>query len=503
MIKDLCFITPEEAGLSANNIVEFIDSVKERKINLHSFMLVRDGKIFTEAYYKPIDKQFCHRLYSASKSYVSLAVGLLVTEGKVSVQDKILTYFPQYAQADDPYGWLRDLTIEHLLMMTFPGTGDDYWRKATCTPAMRPCALLPNDWTKEFFGNRQRWEKPNGTLWSYHSAATNVLNELVERLTGKDFLTYLRPVFDKIGVSKKIKCVQTPDGFSWGGSGVICSLRDFAKVGEFLLNKGNVNGEQLIDREYMEKATSKMVDIIFDGYQHHCVGYGYQIWVHPYGYGMRGMGSELVYCFPDKNFLFVCQADTYAPNNSYEFMLYHELVDKLYKPMGDKLPENKQANEYLQEKLNNSSLLCGYGKATSPYMQKVDGQTYELSNNAMGIRWIRLHFEKSSGVFVYENERGQKEIPFGLERFVEFDFPETHYYDMQVCKEGNRKLHAVACGSWTMEHRLMIRVNVIDNSIGNVGMVFEFYENSVAVRFQKWAEAYLGEYEGFAVGRKK
>lgn len=503
MIQDLHFISPEEAGLSSENVSKFIDAVEKRRINLHSFMLVRNGDIFTEAYYKPIDEHFEHRLYSASKTFVALAIGKLVGEGKIKVTDKLIEYFPEYVTGDDPYGWLKNLTIEETLTMTIPGVGDDYGTKATMTKATSPCPLLGKDWTKAFFGKRTSWEKPNGRLFAYSSVCSNVLAELVERLSGKPLLEYMRPVFDKIGVSKNIKFITTPDGYSWGGSGVICTLRDFAKVGELVLNKGEINGEQLISKEYMEKATSKVVDIRFDSYNDYCNGYGYQIWIHPYGYAMQGMGSQFVYCFPDKKFMFVCQADTYSPNNTYEIMLYHEVVNKLYKPLAEPLEKNDVALKCLREKIESLSLLCDFGEAHSEYESKINGVKYVLHDNPMGISWFQLNFTENGGIFVYKNERGVKELAFGAGEFLDTEFPETHYYDMQVLRHGNRKQRAVACGAWTMPHRFFIRTNIIDHSIGHVGMVFEFRENLVVVRFSKWAELFLGEYEGIALGEKE
>ena len=90
MVNDLIFCKPEEAGVSSARIIKFIERLKERKTNLHSFMMVRKGEILTEAYYKPFDKDFMHRLYSSSKTYVSIAVGMLIDEGKLRLEDKIM-----------------------------------------------------------------------------------------------------------------------------------------------------------------------------------------------------------------------------------------------------------------------------------------------------------------------------------------------------------------------------------------------------------------------------
>ena len=96
MIKDLVFVSPESEGLSSEKILKFLDIVNGEKLNLHSFALARHGKIMAEGYFKPFDKDFRHRIYSCSKSFVALAVGKLIGDGYVKLSDKIIDYFPEY-----------------------------------------------------------------------------------------------------------------------------------------------------------------------------------------------------------------------------------------------------------------------------------------------------------------------------------------------------------------------------------------------------------------------
>ena len=63
MIKDLVYLSPEAAGVPSSKILEFIENIEEMRINLHSFIMARNGKIFAEGYYKPIDENFLHRIY--------------------------------------------------------------------------------------------------------------------------------------------------------------------------------------------------------------------------------------------------------------------------------------------------------------------------------------------------------------------------------------------------------------------------------------------------------
>ena len=180
------------------------------------------------------------------------------------------------------------------------------------------------------------------------------MDVLVEKLTGKTFLEYLRPIFDKIGVSKDIWCVRSPDGYAWGGSGVICTLRDFAKFAELLLYKGECKGEQLLPKWYMEKATSKQISNIRDNHftMQRTQGYGYQIWITKQGFAMLGMGSQFAFCFPEKNLLFVCQGDTQSDSDSEGDYIYENFVHEIYEYLQDEPCTVGEDYERLQTELS-------------------------------------------------------------------------------------------------------------------------------------------------------
>ena len=105
MIKDLEFVSPESQGLRSEDVLEFIHFLEYQKINIHSFLMARKGKIIAEGYVPPFHKDFAHRLYSSSKTFVSLAVGLLITEGKITLQDKICDYLQDYIEKEQ-HPWI-------------------------------------------------------------------------------------------------------------------------------------------------------------------------------------------------------------------------------------------------------------------------------------------------------------------------------------------------------------------------------------------------------------
>ncbi|MBE7079565.1 MAG: serine hydrolase [Clostridiales bacterium] len=491
MVNDFIFKKPEEEGVDSARILKFIERIKERKTNLHSFMFVRHGNIIAEGYYKPFfHKDFMHRLYSCSKTYVSLAIGRLIGEGKIRLEDKLVDLFPEYLDREQDE-WMRDCTVEDALKMAVPMLTDTYFD------------LQYNEWAWTFF-NRQESLKPAGTVFSYNTSASFILDVLVEKLTGMTFLEYLRPVFDKIGVSKDIWCVKAPDGFSWGGSGVVCTLRDFAKVGELILHKGEYKGEQLLPRWYMEKATSKQICNLQDNHfsTRATCGYGYQIWITKHGFALYGMGSQYVFCFPDKDFMFVCQGDTQCNNDTEGDYIYEQVVHEVYEYLQDEPMEDKGNYARLQEELNGLSLHVDYGEAHSDFEKEIHGVKYVLKPNRMGWKWFSLSFEGEQGLLQYENERGVKKIPFGMNTFVQTTFPEAHYYDRQVMTPANREFDCLCSANWTEDKKLLLRVYIVDTNLGSWFTTFGFKGDEVGLMMHKRAEFFLDDgYVGWAGGK--
>lgn len=494
MIKDLIFKKPEEEGLSSKHILEFIKRLEDRKVNLHSFMIVRNGNIITEGYYKPFEKEFKHRLYSSSKTIVSLAIGKLVGENRIKVTDRLADLMPDLVIKEQDE-WMSEVTVEDALKMSVPMLTDTYFVRDY------------KEWAWTFFNHPTRSVglKPAGTVFNYNTSGSFILDVLVEKLTGKTFLEYLRAEFDKIGVSKDIWCVKAPDGYAWGGSGVVCTLRDFAIIGELVLNKGNFNGEQLIPLEYMEKATSKQISNItnnsFIGVKNG--GYGYQIWITDSGYALLGMGSELAFCFPEKNFMFVCQGDTQSDNDTCQNYAYENVKYLLYDNL-DKGDCDDDSYEKLQRKLQTLTVDTKWGEERSENEKTINGKTYELKDNPLGWKWFRLDFGDEYGKITYENKRGVKEVKFGYEKLIKGTFPETGYYDRQVDTPSNRELDSLVGAGWISKNQLLLRIYIIDTNFGNCFITFGFKgENNerVGILASKRAEFFMDDYAGYAGGK--
>ena len=487
MINDLEFVTPESQGIRSEDILTFMERIAYRKINLHSFLMARNGKIIAEGYVKPFHKDFPHRLYSSSKTYVAMAVGMLVTEGKIKVTDKIADYLQNYIHKPLDR-WTQDMTIADCMTMSAPMFAD------SSNPATDPSKRCTN------LLNHTKGVYPGGTIFCYNRAP-DLVCAAIKNITGMEFIDYLRPIFDEIGVSKDIWCVKTAEDYCWGGSGIVCTLRDFAKMGEFVMNMGCVNGKQLIDREYMEMATTAQIATqSSNSYDPLCnSGYGYYTWITPDAFAFRGMGSQQCYCFKDKDFLFVCQADTQCASDDTSSWIYDCVKHLVYDKIGRKKKEGK-AYQQLQVALQNMQPPM-YGVPTVAYAQQINGRTYNVNaGNPMGWKNFRFDFDPDGkeGTFTYENARGGKKIQFGIGQLKQGTFPQTHYYDRKLTVPGNREQNCTAVCEWTEEQKLLLRVYVIDNSLGNLFVTIGFKGNEAGLICRKTAEFFMDDYHGDA-----
>ncbi|MBE7025217.1 MAG: serine hydrolase [Ruminococcaceae bacterium] len=486
--------TPEQEGISSSDISALLKTLSDRALYMHSFLIIRNGKLITEAYYAPFNRDSFHRLYSSSKTFVSVAIGLLCDEGKLSLTDKVHTFFPEYP-AESLHPYIRETTVRNLLMMSSPNV---------TTYSLPPATgRFATEWIESFF--RTPPIKPAGTVFRYDTSATYILNVIVERLTGKPFLEYLKDkMLRELGFSEAARCVKSPEGYSWGGSGVLCTSLDFATLAFVLLRGGKVNGKQYISESYVKEATARQIEAEMSGIDDmfRATGYGYQIWrIFDNAFILRGMGSQLALCDPDKDLLIVCTGDTQG-NPSGDENIMQPVYDYILKKASDKpLPENEEAYDTLCETLSSLSLYKPKGKAHSDMEGKINNVTYLLDENPLGFKSVRFTFKDNEGTLFYENERGKKEIRFGLEDYIEGQFPETHYCtDIIGTPKGSGYCH-LAFATWQNDWQLLLRVNIVDVCFGSWTVSFAFNEDKIGLSATKVCEGGLYDYSGCAGGQ--
>ena len=274
-------VTPESAGISSRDLLNFYKALDGYRLSTHSVIMARGDSIFTECYYEPFNKDFLHRMYSVSKSFVSIAVGFCEQDGLISLDDPIEKYFGEYLEGRSE-AHRQDTTIRELLKMETAVESGISWFKRSCT-----------DRTAVYFENIP--DKNPNTLFKYDSSGNYMLCVIVEKVTGKPFLKYLQEkVLDDIGFSKNAYAIKVPGGHSFGDSGVMCTARDLLLFARFVLNGGVWEGRRYLNGDYIRKATTPSVCTNDFGFAAHGgFGYGYQFWGMADGcFAMHGMGNH-------------------------------------------------------------------------------------------------------------------------------------------------------------------------------------------------------------------
>lgn len=481
-------ITPEEAGISSRYVADFIDSLQRHGLHMHSVLLMKGDKLFGEYYWAPFHRDFCHRMYSQTKSYVAVAVGLLEEEGKLSIQDKIADYFPEKIDRKLPE-YLAQQTIRDMLTM-----------HTSCQCPNWFTAADP-DRTHLYF-NESAVTRPSGTYFEYDSAGSQVLSSLVEKLSGMSLFDYLNEkIFKKLGTFQTATILKTRNGDSWGDSALVCTSRDMASFARFVMNYGSWKGERLMNEAYLRAATAPQTDnhrTAFDAYN--AAGYGYQIWCAPEGgFSFNGMGCQFTVCLPQHDFIFVCTAD----NQGYEpagYLIFAALYDHIVAHLeGASLPADPADGARLTKAVENLSLAHAAGRADSPFAGELNGKTYRCRENRQGISSFSFHFKgDGTGEFRYVNTQGEKALPFGLARNLFVKFPQLGYSDGAggAVTEDGFMYDCASSAGWLEEKKLLLSVQIIDRYFGNMGAVFAFRGKEAAVSMTKTAENFLNEYEG-------
>lgn len=285
--------TPESAGVSSEHIAAFLRDLRENtQLRMHSVLILRHGKVICETDFGGQDHRYPRYTFSACKSIVSLAIGILCDQGKLRTDDKIVDLF---SDRITPVARLRlsSLTVEHLLTM----------RSGIIFNELE--SRTDEDWIKCFLGSAQNGEP--GAQFQYNSLNTYLLSAIVVRKSGMSLSAFLQKyLFDAMEI-RDFYWETCPRGIEIGGWGLYMRPEDLAKIGLLLLDGGIWNGKRLLSEAYLTRACSPIVHTPPNTGRY---DYGYQIWVgtEPRAYLCNGMFGQNILAFPDTDMLIVSTA---------------------------------------------------------------------------------------------------------------------------------------------------------------------------------------------------
>ncbi len=274
--------SPEAQGISSTAIRNFLKAINASGIQWHSFMLLRHGNVVAEGWWKPFDATYKHTLYSLSKSFTSSAIGMLVIDGKLKVEDPVISFFPNDLPAEISDN-LRKMKVKHLLTMN-TGHAEDTLPKFRESP--------DKTWTKIYFEQPVTFQP--GTHFLYNTGNTYMLGAIVYKITGQTLEQFLGPrLFQPLGITG-YDWEKSPQGLNTAGYGLRIKTEDIARFGQLYLQKGKWDGKEILSEAWINEATSSQTRSQ-EGNGDWAQGYGYQFWRCKPGF-YRGDGAYGQYC---------------------------------------------------------------------------------------------------------------------------------------------------------------------------------------------------------------
>ena len=403
----LAYSHPEEQGVSSSCLLNFLELAEQKLDSLHSLMLVRHGKVVAEGWWAPYSSDTPHMLFSLSKSFTSTAIGMAVAEGRLTVDDPVLGFFPEEAPADAGEN-LKAMRVRHLLSMS---TG----HHVDTMPALHSAA--DGNWVKAFFSVPVQHEP--GSYFLYNTGATYMLSAILQKLTGMTLLDYLTPrLFEPLGIVNPT-WEQCPRGINTGGFGLSVRTVDIASFGQLFLQQGLWMGKRLIPQAWVAEATRKHVDnnntqTNIDWIQ----GYGYQFWRCQHNF-YRGDGAHGQYC------IVMAEQDAVlaitAGVNDMQAVLtlvWDALLPALQPGV---LQADPGAEAALRRKLKSLALTPVAGQSHSPLESALSGRRFKLDANDLQLETVSFAFDPAARTCTLglQDKRGAHSVTCGYASWLQ------------------------------------------------------------------------------------
>lgn len=422
--------TPESQGISSSAILNFLNKVNEQGFEVHSFMLLKNGKNVADCWWKPYAAEYRHQLFSLSKSFTSIAIGLAIEEGFLTTETLVVDIFTDEMKelGEKVDEKIKRMTVKNLLTM---GTGMTYenW-----------------DWEGEKPNNilgflSSHVKNEPGSAFFYNTLATYMCSAIITRLTGQKLVDYLMPrLFKPLGIDP----VWDEDnlGISFGGFGLNIKTEDIAVFGQMLLQKGKFGGKQVVPESWVEEATSKQINNGDEADNDWSQGYGYQFWrCIPDGV-YRGDGMYGQYCIvmPKQNSVIAVTSN--VDMGKFMKLIWSDLLPEL--DGVEALPENADYNKLVEFGTRQTHLKVNKNAELYPTFRAAYKFSSEVSNE-LKLKKISFDFENGECLVAFYGDDIHQ--PVYVIRFKQNQWLET----AKPFWEHGSYYRAVCYGEWRQE----------------------------------------------------
>jgi len=399
---------PSAEGVDSKGIIDFLEAAAGSKHEFHSLMVVRHGKVVVEGWWYPYAPDLKHTLYSTSKSFTSTAVGFAVSDGKLKVTDKVISFFPE-SLPDTVSQNLKDMEVKDLLTMS-AGQDPD------------PTFIIPQNytnWVKAFLGLPVIY-KP-GTRFLYNSMASYMLSAIVQKVTGEKEVDYLTPRFFNPLSIKGMDWETDPMGINTGGWGLRLKTEDMAKFGQFYLQNGMWAGKQILPSEWVKEATTYKIDQapgVADSIRDKSdwmQGYCYQFWrCRHNAFRADGAYGQYIIVFPGKDAVVAITCETADMQGELNLVWKYLLPAFKDSP----LHGNTSSDGDLRQKLSSLTVKLPEPGIDSGLEKIINGKKYNLDNNNSNIENITFNFPGDSCTIILKADGKSYDFSFGKQNWA-------------------------------------------------------------------------------------
>jgi len=435
--------TLESRGINPQAIIGFLEDGKASGVEFNGFMLYRKGAMIAEGWWDPYRPELRHMMHSGTKSFLSVAVGMAIQEGYFALEDRVLSFFPEYVQTvletNSTLELAEQMTVEDLLTQTSghdQGSSGSSWRGITTS------------WIEQAF--KIPFVHKPGTFFRYSSATSYLLSAIIHRTTGQSTKSFLMPrLFQPLGITGLTWDVG-PEGINPGGNGISCKTSDLLKLAILHLQGGVWEGKRLLSEEWVAKATQAQRGN----------DYGYQWWISKdrdsyYAYGMFG---QFAHVFPKHEAVLVVTSSS-PPGEDITRSLVRRHFPAIFEAKEDL---SSSSDDSLKSYLEALRIEVPQASASSEKADEILDRLFVARDNADGVEAFALHSENDRYVFHLWDNRGLHRVDAGVNKWVESETSIGlgslhHGYDAP-------QLLASARGSWSTPETFDMKLQFIETA---------------------------------------
>lgn len=469
--------TPEEVGVSSKAIADFLDDIENTGINIHSFMIIRHGKVAAECYRAPYTAERPHAMYSVSKTVTGVAVGLAISEKLISLDDKVKDFFPDYTEnIHDPR--LDKLEIRHLLTMTSGKNPSVFADKSK------------GSWIEYYFNCP--WYNEPGKEFRYINENMYMLCAIITRVTGMSVREYLTPrFFEPLGIDYPFWETDA-NGIEAGGWGSYLKTEDMAKIMMVYQQGGKFNGKQILPKEWTDFAQTKQADSSGEQDYDNQAGYCVTMWRNKSVNGFRcdGLFSQFGIVFDDYDAILAITSGIANNQECRNFLWKHfpaAFID-------EKAEKEDTSYPGLKEKLENAVIEDPPRVSESSMEKKIEGRrihfrkqlfldligfpmsvlplsvTYMIPDKAGDLNDLYFRFDDKNCTVTWTEGDETNTVPVGMDGKYRYGKMRLGQIDYKVC----------CTAQWLAEDRLFLQIRPYE-TIGNRTFDIKFRKNGKVV----------------------